>query len=351
MRMAPFLFLLACLACGGSQGITTCEPAAGLEPICGFPNPEDLASPPGTNVILVSQYGEMDGSQPGNLARFDPGTGEIQVLYAGGDAPGRKAAPAWGEADCPGPPDAAFAPHGIHFSRRADGALQLLVVNHGGRESIEFLEVARDVSGLAWRGCALPPNDAYMNSVVATPEGGFLATHMFPRSASTGIFKGMLGLDTGYVYEWSPDGSWTPLDGTEAPFPNGIELSPDGKNIYLNAYMANEVRRIDRATGELQATASVASPDNIRWSADGKRLYVASHTGSFSEMMACQRIETGACPLAFEIVALDPDTLERTTVIAHRGPPMGAATVALEIDGALYLGSFKGDRLVRFRLP
>ena len=43
----------------------------------------------------------------------------------------------WGTPDCPGEPDKAFAPHGIHLSRRGDGRLQLLVVNHGGREAIE----------------------------------------------------------------------------------------------------------------------------------------------------------------------------------------------------------------------
>ena len=32
-----------------------------------------------------------------------------------------------------------FAPHGIDIERRADGAEELLVVNHGGRESVEYL--------------------------------------------------------------------------------------------------------------------------------------------------------------------------------------------------------------------
>jgi hypothetical protein len=68
-------------------------------------------------------------------------------------------------------------------------------------------------------------------------------------------------------------------------------------------------------------------------------------------MIRCQRTERGACPLAFEIVALDPANLTRETVLAHEGPPLGAATVAVDVDGALYIGSFKGDRLVRFPLP
>jgi len=272
-------------------------------------------------------------------------------LFQGGDAEGSSATPGWGEPDCPGPPGPAFGPHGIHLARRGDGKLQLLVVNHGGRESIELFEVARAGRSVTWRGCALPPDDAYINSVVTTPEGGFLATHMYPRTSALGALAGLIGRDTGFVLEWSPDGSWSVVPGSEAPFPNGIELSPDGKTVYLNAYLADEVRRIDRETGELQAVAAVASPDNTRWSADGSRLLVASHTGPFLEMMKCQRMERGACPLAFEVVSLDPDTLERETVLVHEGAPMGAATVALDLDGSLYLGSFKGDRLVRAPYP
>jgi sugar lactone lactonase YvrE len=350
MRTILLILLLLLAACGEPEGIIVCEPAADLEPICGFQNPEDLARLPDSPALLVSQFGKMDGSLPGNLARFDTQNAELQVLFRGGDAQAMTPTAGWGEADCPGPPGPAFAPHGIHLTRRRNGPLQLLVVNHGGRESIEFFEVTSGGERLSWRGCALPPEDAYINSVVATPEGGFLATHMFPRSQALGALKGMLGSDTGYVLEWTPDGSWTVVPGSEAPFPNGIELSPDGKTIYLNAYMADEVRKIDRETGELRAIASVAKPDNTRWSADGSRLFVASHTGSLIDMLRCQGIEQGACTLAFEIVALDPKTLERETVLAHEGPPMGAATVALDVDGVLYIGSFKGDRLALLSL-
>jgi hypothetical protein len=34
------------------------------------------------------------------------------------------------------------------------------------------------------------------------------------------------------------------------------------------------------------------------------------------------------------------------SVFTHRGPPMGAATVAVPQNGRVYMGSFTGDRLV-----
>ncbi len=371
MRIALFAAVLSVglLACGDPlPPIETCEATETLEPICGFQNPEDLALLPEGDFLLVSQFGSMDGAEPGSIALFDwksrehwqlfPASGETfpaggKAFPAGGKAR-RSPTEGWGSADCPGEPDDAFAPHGIQLSRRGDGRLQLLVVNHGGREAIEFFEVVRNGSKveLPWRGCAVPPPDSYINSVVATPEGGFLATHMFPKSSGSLIMlKGMAGFATGYVLEWSPGASFKQVPGSDVAMPNGIELSPDGKTIYLNVYLGSEFKKIRRSDGKTLASIELAQPDNVRWNADGSRLLVASHTGSFSDMLACQEQETGSCALGFEIVSIDPDDLSRVTLVANEGPPMGAATVAVQVGDDLYLGTFKGDRLARAPLP
>jgi hypothetical protein len=296
----------------------------------------------------------MDGTKSGNLAVYDLASEKLTPLFpAGGTGatPEVASGPRWGEADCP-PPSAAFSPHGIDLAARPGGGLQLLVVNHGGRESIELFEVIPDGSGasLEWRGCVLPPEDAFLNDIVALPDGGFLTTHMQPKREGIAAFwqvlRGLVGFDTGYVLEWQPASGFRVVGGTEAPFPNGIEVSPDGTAIYLNVYMGSEVRKIDRRTGELLAKADVARPDNVTWGDDG-RLLVASHTAGLGEMMACGGIEKGACGFEFEIVSLDPTTLEKRTVFGHAGAPMGGATVAVQVGRDLYLGSFAGDRIVR----
>ena len=129
--------------------------------------------------------------------------------------------------------------------------------------------------------------------------------------------------------------------------PNGIEIAHDGASVYVNVYLGNEVRRIDRKTGELLGRVEVSQPDNITWSADGDVLLVASHTGGMRDSMSCFDLETGSCGLAFEIVAIDPDTLARKTLLAHEGAPMGAATVAVQVGTDLWLGTFAGDRVAR----
>jgi hypothetical protein len=287
----------------------------------------------------------MDGSVPGNLALFERNNETLEVVFP---SQGRSSSnqPGWGDADCQAPGDD-FAPHGIDLARLDDGQLRLLVVNHGGRESVEMFEVvtATPQPELIWRGCVMGPEDAYFNDLVNLSNGGFLVTHMMPKSAQlTEQFKAILGFDTGYVMQWAPEEGFSVVPGTDGPFPNGIELSADEPVMYLNVYMAGEVRKIRLADGELLAMAEVANPDNITWGSEN-RLLVASHTDGLTELLACQDLEQGACGFAFEIVALDPDTMERSTVLGHRGAPMGAATVALQIGSRIYMGSFAGDRV------
>jgi hypothetical protein len=343
--LVVFIFLMGCES--DVTPIIDCEPGDGLIPVCGFQNPEDLAQVPGSDWIIVSQFGLMDGSRPGNLALFDINSESLQAVFP----PATDSKPLqesdWGEADCP-MPGKDFAPHGLDLGRLDDGRLRLLVVNHGGRESVEIFEVRNAVPRpeIIWRGCAIGPEDAYFNDVVNLTDGGFLATHMMPKSAQlSGQLKGILGFDTGYVMQWSRADGFNRVAGTDGPFPNGIEISADQEVIYLNIYLGGEVRKIRRSDGELLATAEVASPDNITWGSDD-RLLVASHTDGITELLACQDLEQGACGFGFEIVGLDPETMARTTLLSHRGAPMGAATVALQIGSRIYMGSFAGDRIV-----
>lgn len=356
MRTAALLLIALALlgGCGEKYPpVNGCVPAGGLEPTCSFSNPEDIELLPDGRTLLISQMGSLHGDRPGSFALFDTKSQTITRLPQFGASAG----PPWGDASCTTPPGPAFSPHGIDLGRRADGQWQLLAVNHGGRESVEFFQLLEESEGyrLAWRGCALPPPDSHMNDVAALPAGGFVATHMYPRgSPSIGPFnldllKGMLGFDTGYVLHWDGE-RFEVAAGTRAPYPNGIQVSPDGKTLFVNAYLAGEVRKIAFPGGELLGKARVKGPDNSQWDAEG-RLLVASHTAGLVELGACFGITEGACGAAFAIVAVDPGSMEAQTILEHRGAPMGAATVAQQVGDELYLGSFAGDRIVRAPMP
>jgi hypothetical protein len=331
-----------------------CASAGELVPLCGFFHPEDLELLPDGTTLLISQMGAMDGSTPGSLALFDTAAGTITRLPQFSEA----ATTLWGTASCTTPPGAAFSPHGIDLVKRADGAWQLLAVNHGGRESVELFELLQNdrTFALQWRGCVLPPPGTYMNDVAAIPgQEAFVVSHMFARDApvvaglNVYMLKGMLGLDTGYALRCDAQGC-TRLAGTDAPFPNGVQVDATGSILFLNAYMADEVRKIALADGRLLGTAQVKAPDNSQWNAAGK-LLVASHTASALDMQTCFGITEGACAAAFEIVEIDPGSMQTRSVFAHSGPPMGAATVAQQVGDMLYLGSFSGDRILQLPYP
>jgi hypothetical protein len=330
------LAALAALACGRSaEPVVACEAVGPARPICGFHDPEDLELLPDGRGLLVSEFGAMEGGRPGAIAHLDLASEARSVLYRGGD--GGEVAPGWGDPACPGPPSAELSPHGIHLARRPDGELQLLVVNHGGRESVELFEVIPE-SGMwrvAWRGCAVAPEGAWLNDVVALPEGGFLATSMLPRRGRIGQVleyakAAVLGLRTGHALEWRPGRGWASLPGTDVVFANGIALSADGRTIFLNASIGGKVHRIDRATGADQGSAEVRGPDNSTWAPDG-RLLVASLVGPLWETLGCDGLERGACPIAFEIAAVDPGTLATETLYRGEGAPMGGGTVGLRV--------------------
>lgn len=355
-RIAMGILVLGLLSCGASQDpVMDCVDSKGIHPICGFQNPEDLALFDHGRSVVVSQFGGMEGEQPGSLAILDLATEELRVARRPGSedrARGGAVAGGWGDPACPGPPSAEFAPHGIDLAPYAageEGGLRLLVVNHGGRESIEIFEVSGHggEAAIEWRGCVIPPEGAFLNDIVSLPDGGFLVTHMMDRESQLSeLVLASLGGNTGFVYEWHSEAGFRVVQGTEGPFPNGIELSADGEEIFLNYYLGNEVRRISRESGEVLARGEVRHPDNSSWAGDG-RLLVASHLGAFWDQIACTPLEAGACPFEFAILAFDPETLESTEVFRNEGPPMGAATVAIDLGGELLMGSFAGDRVIR----
>lgn len=51
--------------------------------------------------------------------------------------------------------------------------------------------------------------------------------------------------------------------------------------------------------------------------------------------------------MAFKIVAIDPDSMQVETVFWNEGPPMGAGTIALDLESEILIGSFAGDRMIR----
>jgi sugar lactone lactonase YvrE len=351
MRKLLFLPVAGLLLAGCAADlppITGCDPVGDIRPVCGIQTPEDIAALADGRHLLLAHFGGMEDGT-GSVSLFDTQTEEITPLFP--PAPGAAAKPdaagLWGEAACTTAPGAEFSPHGTHLHRLDDGRWRYLVVNHGGREAVELFELtlAGGDSTLAWRGCVRAGPETFMNDVVGLDNGDLVFSRMFHHGGNVEMFKSVLGISTGDLWRWNRDSGLRLLPGTDAAQPNGLEISADNRHLFANMYMEKEVWKIDADSGEKLAVGQVANADNSAWGTDG-RLWLATHSDGLLATVSCFESRVKPCGAAFEIVAMDPDTMEADVVFAHRGPPMGAATVAVPQGGRVYMGSFVGDRMI-----
>jgi hypothetical protein len=231
--------------------------------------------------------------------------------------------------------------------------MELLVVNHGERESIEALELVHALNGYraVWRGC-VTNRDGLFNDVAATGDGGFIATVMMSKAAwnRPDLLDLMLsGVDTGYLVEWHPGGRLTRLPNSEAPVANGVQLSTDRGFIYYAAWTGKQVRKYDRQAEYVVQTANVPFyPDNISVRADG--VLVVTGMDELRSWTACVLAKRSFCETGFTVMTLDPVTLDVRPL--YHAPPgiLPAASVAVQVCNKLYIGSAMGDRLLEVDL-
>jgi hypothetical protein len=310
--------------------------ALAATPIMGVQGPEDLEQIPDTRLLIVSQLYATRDHVKGDLALLDMADDKIRPL------PIRIAREeGWGDPACLAPPKH-IGPHGIHLSRRRDGRLQLLVVNHDERESIELLEVSSHGAAI-WRGCVTSV-EAF-NDVVALPGGGFIATV----PSAHGQEEKVDGTVAGFLTEWRPGKGFRKLPGSDAAFNNGVQLSPDGRTLYFPAWTAREIIRYDRIGQAITGRVKVDfMPDNLSVAADGVTYLVAGIDGLPGR--DCVKVDKQCSP-PFTVARFDPRTMKVTTL--YRGKPgeMAGASVALQVGRDLYLGSYTGARMLRLAMP
>ncbi|SOB78502.1 hypothetical protein SAMN06297144_0006 [Sphingomonas guangdongensis] len=321
-----------------------CAPDPQLSYVCGPEKPEDLVAIPGTRWLVASGFAPGAG-----LKLVDTRTRQWRSWYT---------APAPGDRGGCTPLDPGlFNARGLSLRSTGRRRWELLVVNHGGRESIERFSVhlVDGTPQLRWTGCLPMPAGQVANSVAAFADGTILAT-VLTRPGTT-IADFVQGRITGAVWQHRPgDPGFTLLPGTELPGNNGIEVDPDGRRFYVVAFGWHAVVVYDRRDTRAPLARIVAPdfmPDNIRWT--GGKLLIA---GMRLDEPACggvRRVENGVadpmlCHRGWSVGAVDPDHRRVTTVAA--GPPQpgfnGVSAAAL-VAGQLWLGSFQSARLAVVR--
>jgi hypothetical protein len=316
-----------------------CPPAAGLNYVCGPVAVEDLVRVPGTLWIIGS--GMAENKTPGKLHLIDAGKKSWEILYPSSGA--RNELDAKSYPACPGAPDANnFGAHGIAIRDDGNRTSTLLAVNHG-REAIEVFRfnAAGENPAIRWIGCVPMDGTIYVNSVAFLPQGGFVFTKFYDPKAPQGFRAIMERKTTGGVFEWHPETGISPIAGTELAGANGIEVSKDGKSLYVAAWGTQELVRFRRFNGSIKKDVLKIDfwPDNLRWAPDGMIL-VAGQT---------RDPDSAGGTFAFKgwkVVKLDTKTMEITEVLSDHGDsPLQNASVAIDVGGTLWIGSFRADRV------
>jgi hypothetical protein len=317
-------------------------PAAGkVSYLCGPANAEDLVLAPDTSWMVVSGMAGPQG-----------GAGKLYLIDAAKKT-WKGVEPAMGGAarapydKCAAPDIAKFAAHGLALRPGAGGRHTVYAINHGGRESIEVMELDANAAEptLTWIGCIEAPKGASLNSVAPAPDGRLVASK-FNELGDKDAFAKMADLKkTGLVYEWSPAGGWKPIPGTEMSGANGVAVSADGKWLFVNAWPEKKVNRFPIAGGKPETISVDFLPDNLRWAPDGQLLVAGQAAGDMKALMAAA-CGKPRCPHAWTVLKLDPATMKTTPVLHEEGADaFSDATGALQVGDEIWVGTFRGDRL------
>jgi hypothetical protein len=333
------VLLLLVFAAGpfGQGAPANCEPAVTVQFICGQQAPEDLVVLPGSEWVAASVF-----SGDGGIRLINTRDKSTTVAFPTPDSKERFDSTTYDS--CPGPPDAKakaqFRTHGVAVREGRNSLHTLYVVHHGSRESVEVFEVDARANppALTWIGCAVAPDPVGLNEVVALPEGGFAATNFLARGVDAAARTRMLaGEKNGEIWEWHTGSGWKVIPGSEAAGANGLEISKDGKSLYVAAWGSQSFFRVSRGQTPVKRDEVPLGfrVDNVRWAPDGSLLAAG---------------QGGVAPMQYSVVVkIDPASLKADEIIRHPNSDLfGAGTVAVQVGKEIWVGSFRGDRIAVF---
>ena len=332
-----------------ASAVTDCEPSEHYSFLCGMQNPEDLVRVPDTDWIIASSM-----RPGGGLYLVDSGKKTWSEFDLGEKLKSRQDMDLY--AACPGPAVPGFVlTHGLHLRPGENQHSKLYVVVHGARESIEVFDVDASAAtpALSWLGCVLSPDGMQFNSVTSLADGSLLAT--VPQLDMQPEVMPRLGDISGKVFRWSPgETGFSPVEGTELPYPNGIEVSADENEFYVAssglftviAFTNTSPARVIRQSAKLAIV-----PDNLHMN-DAGMLLTAGMLGAdpvcgdISPTHALDIEAIVSCARPFQALTIDPASLDFEVLAsgpAH--PQFSNFTMVLQLAGELWIGSFSSDRL------
>jgi WD40 repeat protein len=340
MRIPTFVGVsVACALLVGMAGLraTGCDPAGQVRFVCDQAGPEDLFPVPGGEWVLSS--GMVANGAIRLISVRDKTT---TVLFPTDSSKARPDTKTYNS--CPGPVDPAekdkFRAHGIYLHAGKNSLHTLYVVHHGNRESIEVFELDARAKAptLTWIGCAIAPDPIGLNSVVGLPDGGFITTNFLPRGTDAAARARMMaGENNGEVWEWHTASGWKIVPGSESAGANGLEISKDGKWLFIGGWGSQSVIRLSRGQTPTKKDSVAAGfrVDNLRWAPDGSLL--AAGQGGTAPMQTSHIGKVNTTSMKFQELVRYPYS-----------EAFSVGTVAIQVGQEIWLGSVRGDRIAVF---
>lgn len=328
-----------------------CAPANGASFICGVNNVEDFAPVPHTRWVIGSNLADASAPQ-GTLFLFDSGNRTVRAVPSSDItvAADTKTYP-----DCPGTPDwTVFGPHGLDLTREVGAHPTLYTVNHGGREAVEVftVDLTKETPHFTWIGCVPAPPKFWPDAVASLPDGGIVVTSLWDPTDADRVSKLSAGQVVGGLDEWHPGKGWTQVPGSEnLSGPNGVIVSPDGKEIYVAVWSGKQLAKIPRgpAKPKVETVPTEILTDNVRWSPDGQTIYAGGQDATVKEVLDCFESTAVNCNVPFKIYGVNPRTLKLTSLVKSGVyGEFGAGTGAIRAGNELWVSSFRSDRIAIF---
>lgn len=238
-------------------------------------------------------------------------------------------------------------PHGISLWREPDGRAALFVVNHPAAghgwpaHTIEVFDLAGDA--LVHRATLTDPRLVMPNDLVAVALDRFYVTntHAHPPGRLQTL-ETYLQRRGAQVLHYGLGGFSTAIP--DLVFPNGINVSPDGRTVYVAAVTWRSVLVYDRdpATDVLTARGSIpigSGGDNIEVDDQGA-LWIGAHP----KLLAVPRHAADpTVPAPAQVLRVSADGRTVDEVYLNDGQPIAAASVAARFANRLLIGQIFGN--------
>lgn len=307
-------------------------------PVHGVVGAEDITIHPGTGVAYISACDRLA------LRAGQSGRGGIYAYDLKADKPVPVKLTAG-----PGPD---FQPHGISLFVDAAGRDALFVINHsGGSHKIEIYDLKAD--GLTHRKTVAGPALVSPNDVVAVGRDSFYASndHRF----TSGLLKTLedyLKLPIANIVYY--DGRSFQEAATGIGYPNGINVSPDGRYLYVAGTTQMTLKVFDRdlKSGGLTLKESIrfgTGLDNIEVGPKGA-LWIGAHP-QLLKLVAHLKDPGKLSPSQILRVALNDDGEPQIDEIyLNGGEALSGSSVGAVYQDRLLIGSIFEEKILDCRL-